>query len=171
MTDNYAVKLATDFLDKKLGENHETTLVEMLFYADARGKLVLSVDEVNEALNQRPSVYVERREGRIVFSAKGTERSISPQDHEQNCKAYSTEFWEKFRLLQMLRPVHPDDAPSIADIYNHYILNSPATFEEVPVSPDEMRQRILDTTEAYPWLISEEDGKLFGYCYARKWRE
>ena len=65
----------------------------------------------------------------------------------------------------MLRTVRPDDAPSIAEIYNHYILNSPATFEEVPVSPDEMRMRILDTTQAYPWLVSEEDGKLLGDRY------
>ncbi len=71
----------------------------------------------------------------------------------------------------MLRNVRPDDAPSIAEIYNHYILNSPATFEEIPVSQDEMRQRILETTRAYPWLVSEEDGKLLGYCYGRKWRE
>jgi L-amino acid N-acyltransferase YncA len=71
----------------------------------------------------------------------------------------------------MLRNVTPDDAARIAEIYNHYILNSPATFEEVPVGPDEMRQRILETTHAYPWLVCEEDGKLLGYSYGRKWRE
>jgi phosphinothricin acetyltransferase len=71
----------------------------------------------------------------------------------------------------MLRTVRPDDAPCIAEIYNHYILNSPATFEEVPVGPDEMRHRILETTRAYPWLVCEEDGKLLGYCYGRKSRE
>ena len=71
----------------------------------------------------------------------------------------------------MICTVHPDDAPAIAGIYNHYVLNSPATFEEVPVSPDEMRKRILETTRAYPWLVSEEDGKLLGYCYGRQWRE
>jgi L-amino acid N-acyltransferase YncA len=71
----------------------------------------------------------------------------------------------------MLRTVCPDDAPSIAEIYNHYILNSPATFEEDPVSPDAMRQRILETTKTYPWLVCEEDGELLGYCYSRKWRE
>ncbi len=71
----------------------------------------------------------------------------------------------------MLRTVRPDDAPSISEICNHYILNSPATFEEVPVSPDEMRQRILETTRAYPSLVCEEDGKLLGYCYGRRWRE
>ncbi len=71
----------------------------------------------------------------------------------------------------MLRNVRPDDAPAISEIYNHYVLNSPATFEEVPVSQDEMRQRIIETTRACPWLVSEEDGKLLGYCYGRKWRE
>jgi phosphinothricin acetyltransferase len=71
----------------------------------------------------------------------------------------------------MLRTVRPDDAHLIAEIYNHYIFNSSATLEEVSVSPDEMRQRILETTQTYPWLVCEEDGKLLGYCYGRKWRE
>jgi phosphinothricin acetyltransferase len=71
----------------------------------------------------------------------------------------------------MLRTVRPDDAPSIAEIYNHYILNSPATFEEVPVTADEMCRRILETAPTYPWFVCEEDGKLLGYCYGRKWRE
>jgi phosphinothricin acetyltransferase len=71
----------------------------------------------------------------------------------------------------MLRNVSPDDASFIAEIYNHYVLNSPATFEEVPVTPGEMRQRIVETTETYPWFVCEEDGKLLGYAYARRWRE
>jgi L-amino acid N-acyltransferase YncA len=71
----------------------------------------------------------------------------------------------------MIRSVHPDDAPSIAEIYNHYILNSPATFEEEALAPEEMRRRIMETTKTYPWLVCEEDGRLLGYCYGRKWRE
>jgi len=71
----------------------------------------------------------------------------------------------------MLRNVHPDDAPAICEIYNHYILESPATFEEIPVAPEEMRQRILEATQAFPWLVCEEDGKLLGYAYGRSWRE
>ena len=71
----------------------------------------------------------------------------------------------------MIRPVHPNDAPSIADIYNQYILSSPATFEEEALAPDEMRQRIVDTTRTYPWFVCEEEGKLLGYSYARQWRE
>ena len=71
----------------------------------------------------------------------------------------------------MPRPVHPDDAPAICEIYNHYILHSPITFEEHPLTPGDMLQRILETTKTYPWLVSEDDGKILGYCYGRKWRE
>ena len=34
-----------------------------------------------------------------------------------------------------------------------------------------MRQRILEAAAGYPWFVCEEDGKLLGYCYGRKWRE
>jgi len=71
----------------------------------------------------------------------------------------------------MTRPVCPDDASSICEIYNHYILHTPITFEEYPLTPEDMRQRIVETTEAYPWFVCEEDGALLGYSYGRKWRE
>ncbi|HTW78242.1 MAG TPA: arsinothricin resistance N-acetyltransferase ArsN1 family B [Terracidiphilus sp.] len=71
----------------------------------------------------------------------------------------------------MIRNVLPDDASSISEIYNHYILETPITFEEEPVSAEEMRQRIVETTKTYPWLVCEENGRLPGYAYGRKWRE
>lgn len=71
----------------------------------------------------------------------------------------------------MIRAVRLDDASSIAEIYNQYIRESPATFEEVPVTGDEMRQRIIDATRDHPWLICEEGGRLVGYAYGREWRE
>jgi len=71
----------------------------------------------------------------------------------------------------MIRIVRPDDAASICDIYNHYIRSSPATFEEKLLAPDDMRHRIAETTKSYPWLVCEEEAKLLGYAYARRWRE
>lgn len=71
----------------------------------------------------------------------------------------------------MLRKVCTDDASLICDIYNHYVIHTPVTFGEIPVTPAEMRSRILTVTETLPWLVSEEEGKLIGYCYANKWRE
>ena len=71
----------------------------------------------------------------------------------------------------MLRNVKPDDASSITEIYNHYVLHTPITFEEIPVAPGEVRSRILSTASAFPWFVCEEEGKLIGYAYASKWRE
>ncbi len=70
----------------------------------------------------------------------------------------------------MIRAVKYDDAESIATIYNYYIINSTATFEEVPVSAEEIRLRIDKTRDfGLPWLISEEDEGINGYAYAGRW--
>lgn len=71
----------------------------------------------------------------------------------------------------MLRHVTPQDSTSICKIYNHYIRESPATFEEVPIAPEDMRQRIVGATREYPWFVCEEDGVVLGYAYGRKWHE
>jgi L-amino acid N-acyltransferase YncA len=71
----------------------------------------------------------------------------------------------------MLRTVRTDDAAEISAIYNHYIQLTPTTFEEVPLAPEEMEQRIVETTQTYPWFVCEEEDKVVGYCYARRWRE
>jgi phosphinothricin acetyltransferase len=52
-----------------------------------------------------------------------------------------------------------------------YIRNSTITFEEIPVSSEEMRGRIESATQDYPWLVYETDGKIVGYAYGRKWRD
>jgi len=71
----------------------------------------------------------------------------------------------------MLRNVHPEDAFSICEIYNHYVSQTASTFEENPVTPDEMRQRIFEVTLDLPWFVCEEDGEPLGYAYASKWKE
>jgi phosphinothricin acetyltransferase len=71
----------------------------------------------------------------------------------------------------MIRPAPVSDAPALAGIYNHYVLNTVVTFEEEAVSAEDMAQRIRDTLEAeLPWLVWEEDGRVLGYCHASKWK-
>jgi len=70
----------------------------------------------------------------------------------------------------MIRPVTPDDASAIVDIYNHYVATTTISFEEHPVTPDEMAGRIRDVTAALPWFVYESEGKVAGYAYATKWR-
>jgi L-amino acid N-acyltransferase YncA len=71
----------------------------------------------------------------------------------------------------MIRVVKETDAVHIAKIYNHYILNTLITFEEQPVTPEEILARIKSITTEYPWQVYEEDGRVVGYAYATRWKE
>lgn len=76
-----------------------------------------------------------------------------------------------YRIGTMIRDSVLSDAESILGIYNHYVLNTTITFEEDPVSPEEMRGRIAKNARDLAWLVHEEDGRVLGYAYASKWRE
>lgn len=72
--------------------------------------------------------------------------------------------------LMTIRSATPADAAQIAVIYNHYVLHTQITFEEVAVSVAEMSARIVDVQQSLPWLVHESDGRIDGYCYATRWR-
>jgi phosphinothricin acetyltransferase len=71
----------------------------------------------------------------------------------------------------MIRTVKPGDAAAIANIYNYYVKNTAITFEEIPVSINEMGERIRAVVSKYPWLVWEEDGEVTGYAYVSAWKE
>ena len=71
----------------------------------------------------------------------------------------------------MIRPVNQDDSAAISAIYNYYIENTNVTFEELPLSVPEMRERIRKIGSKYPFLVLEEAGELTGYAYANTWKE
>jgi len=72
-----------------------------------------------------------------------------------------------------IRRAVPADAGRVADIYNHYVLNTAISFEELAVSAAEMARRIdkVLVQSRLPWLVAEHDGLLVGYAYAGLWRE
>lgn len=71
----------------------------------------------------------------------------------------------------MIRPATRADADAIARIYNHYVANTPVTFETDAVSAAELADRIDEVRgDNLPWLVSEADGQLLGYAYAGKWK-
>jgi phosphinothricin acetyltransferase len=70
----------------------------------------------------------------------------------------------------MIRPATLSDAPALAEIYNPYIRDTTITFEEDPVTAEEMAGRITKVTEAYPWLVWEDEGRILGYAYSSAWR-
>lgn len=66
----------------------------------------------------------------------------------------------------MIRKVELQDAHALADIYNHYIAHSTATFDIRPIGEEEMRERIATLSACHPYFVCEEEGKIAGYCYA-----
>lgn len=71
----------------------------------------------------------------------------------------------------VVREVIDADAPAIASIYNHYVLHTTVTFEETPVSAEEMLARIGAVRAAgRPWFVVEAAGQLCGYAYATPWK-
>lgn len=70
-----------------------------------------------------------------------------------------------------IRPFAPGDEVGICDIYQHYILNTVVTFEEVPLSSEQMRARIDAYRADHPWLVCVKDGAIVGYAYASKFHQ
>ena len=72
----------------------------------------------------------------------------------------------------MIRPVTAHDVPALCAIYNHYIVHTVVSFEEVPVTDSEFATRIATVQRAgLPYLVAEEAGTIVGYAYASRWKE
>ncbi|MGA8260240.1 MAG: arsinothricin resistance N-acetyltransferase ArsN1 family B [Arenicellales bacterium] len=69
----------------------------------------------------------------------------------------------------VIRPASPEDAQRICDIYNYYVAGTAISFEEQPVIPASMAQRISEGSVSHPWLVLERDGAIRGYAYAAPW--
>ncbi|MEX3019942.1 N-acetyltransferase family protein [Kluyvera sp. STS39-E] len=70
-----------------------------------------------------------------------------------------------------IRAAQADDVQAIAALYAWHVLNGRASFEEVPPSIDEMRQRMEEIQQqGLPWLVALYRGEIAGYCYARPYR-
>ena len=68
----------------------------------------------------------------------------------------------------MIRVATAADAAAITAIYNYYIENTTVTFEETPLAPVDLAQRIATVSADYPWLVLERDERILGYAYASR---
>lgn len=64
------------------------------------------------------------------------------------------------------RAVRVSDAAAISEIYAYYVGNTAISFEYAAPDADEIARRIAVTTEKYPYIVAEIDGKVIGYAYA-----
>lgn len=73
-------------------------------------------------------------------------------------------------MTGQIRTAGPHDGEAVAEIYAPYVLETAISFEDVPPSPAEMRDRIVATLVTCPFLVLELDGKVVGYAYAGQHR-
>lgn len=71
-------------------------------------------------------------------------------------------------VIMKIRTFTPGDERGICEIYNYYINETTITFEDEPLSEQQMRDRIENYMTSYPWFVCELDGKIVGYSYASK---
>ena len=62
------------------------------------------------------------------------------------------------------------DAPALLAIYGQYI-DTPITFECALPSVESCTERFRSIRSAYPYIVCEEDGRIWGYAYAHRQAE
>lgn len=73
--------------------------------------------------------------------------------------------------MNIRKVVAETDAAAVAEVYNYYILNTHQTFETDPLSAEEMRERIEEISEKYPYVVAEDEtGEVCGYAYATQFK-
>lgn len=70
----------------------------------------------------------------------------------------------------MIRDVSVNDSQKVVEIYNYYIKNTSITFEEVPLTNEDMKERIMSRNLKLPWIVYEENNEILGYAYATEWK-
>jgi len=70
----------------------------------------------------------------------------------------------------LIRPVAPDDADAVADIYNQGIRQRIATFETEERTPAERRRWILEHGPHRPALVAEVVGEVVGWASVSEYR-
>jgi phosphinothricin acetyltransferase len=72
----------------------------------------------------------------------------------------------------IVRDAIPDDAPALAAIYAHHVLNGTATFDTDPPSTDSWRAKIIEIQcRNWPIVVVERRGEVVGYAYATQFRD
>ena len=68
-------------------------------------------------------------------------------------------------------PVQPTDISAILAIYNHYILNSTATFHSEELSEKDLGEFLFISHPKYPSFLITDRGEMIGYCFLTRYKK
>jgi len=76
------------------------------------------------------------------------------------------------RTSVQVRPATDDDVPRLTEIYNHYILTTPATFDIEPFTVEQRREWFSHYSDTGPHrvLVAEVDGLVTGMAWSSAFR-
>ncbi len=69
-----------------------------------------------------------------------------------------------------LRLAAPTDAARLLEIYSYYVRQTTVSFEYDVPTETEFRERIVEYSSDFPYIICEIDGRIEGYAYAHKYK-
>lgn len=69
------------------------------------------------------------------------------------------------RETMTIRTATMADVPRLVEIYGYYVENTAISFEYDIPSVEEFSNRVQKTLKNYPYLVVEEDGKVWGFVY------
>jgi L-amino acid N-acyltransferase YncA len=71
-----------------------------------------------------------------------------------------------------IRDVRESDAEAIAAIYAYHVVNGTASYDLEPPRTEFHREKInWITSEGWPFLVAEADGRVAGYAYVTQFRD
>ena len=75
-----------------------------------------------------------------------------------------------------MRAATPQDAEQLLELYTPFVISedssiSNVSFELEAPELEEFRQRIVDISSQYPYLVGEVNGRILGYVYCHPYRE
>lgn len=68
-------------------------------------------------------------------------------------------------------PVRESDLAAILAIYNHYILNTTATFHSETLSKEDLAEFLFISHPKYPSFRITENGEMIGYCFLTQYKK
>lgn len=63
-----------------------------------------------------------------------------------------------------IRAARQSDLPGILEIYNHAVVNTTATFDVEPRSPEAQQAWFLEHTPPHPAIVWEQEGRILGWA-------
>ena len=75
--------------------------------------------------------------------------------------------------MRVIRPAREADLPALLDIYNHYVLTTPVTFDIAPRTLEQRREWFAQFSDSgrYRCLVAERDGVAVGWASSARFKE